>query len=85
MAWVAADRMVKMSEAAGRAAPTDRWRVLRAAIHEDVCRRGFDRGRNAFVQSYGAPELDASLLKSPLVGFLPAEDPGARDGGRHRA
>jgi hypothetical protein len=78
MAWVAADRMVKMSEAAGREAPTDRWRALRAAIHEDVCRRGFDPGRNAFVQSYGARELDASLLMIPLVGFLPAEDPRVR-------
>ena len=78
MAWVAADRMVKMSEAAGREAPTGRWRALRAAIHEDVCRRGFDPARNAFVQSYGAHELDASLLMIPLVGFLPAEDPRVR-------
>jgi GH15 family glucan-1,4-alpha-glucosidase len=78
MAWVAADRMVKMSEAAGREAPTDRWRALRAAVHEDVCRRGFDPARNAFVQSYGARELDASLLMIPLVGFLPAEDPRVR-------
>jgi GH15 family glucan-1,4-alpha-glucosidase len=78
MAWVAADRMVKLSETAGRKAPTDRWRALRAAIHEDVCRRGFDPGRNAFVQAYGAAELDASLLMIPLVGFLPAEDPRVR-------
>jgi GH15 family glucan-1,4-alpha-glucosidase len=27
------------------------------------------------VQSYGAKELDASLLMLPLVGFLPASDP----------
>jgi GH15 family glucan-1,4-alpha-glucosidase len=78
MAWVAADRMVKMTAAAGREAPTDRWRVLRDTIHEDVCRRGFDPARNAFVQSYGATELDASLLMIPLVGFLPAEDPRVR-------
>ena len=78
MAWVAADRMVKMTAAAGREAPTDRWRVLRDTIHEDVCRRGFDPARNAFVQSYGATELDASLLMIPLVGFLPVEDPRVR-------
>jgi GH15 family glucan-1,4-alpha-glucosidase len=78
MAWVAADRMVKLSAAGGVEAPTDRWRRLRDTIHEDVCRRGFDPVRNAFVQSYGARELDASLLMIPLVGFLPAEDPRVR-------
>jgi GH15 family glucan-1,4-alpha-glucosidase len=78
MAWVAADRMVKLTAAASAKAPTDRWRRLREAIHEDVCRRGFDPVRNAFVQSYGARELDASLLMIPLVGFLPAADPRVR-------
>jgi GH15 family glucan-1,4-alpha-glucosidase len=77
MAWVAADRMVKLTEAVD-GAPTDRWRALRAAIHADVCRRGFDATRNTFVQSYGARQLDASLLMIPLVGFLPPEDPRVR-------
>jgi GH15 family glucan-1,4-alpha-glucosidase len=78
MAWVAADRMVKLSEARDPEASTERWRALRAAIHADVCRHGFDPARGAFVQSYGARELDASLLMIPLVGFLPAEDPRVR-------
>ncbi|HKW90693.1 MAG TPA: glycoside hydrolase family 15 protein [Methylomirabilota bacterium] len=78
MAWVAADRMVKMSEAMNGATPTDRWRALRSTIHGDVCRRGFDPSRNAFVQSYGSRDLDASLLMIPLVGFLPPEDPRVR-------
>jgi GH15 family glucan-1,4-alpha-glucosidase len=77
MAWVAADRMAKLTEAAGGGEP-DRWRALGATIHADVCRRGFDPARNAFVQAYGARELDASLLMIPLVGFLPPEDPRVR-------
>ena len=36
---------------------------------------GFDAERNTFVQSYGRPELDASLLLIPRVGFLPPDDP----------
>ena len=56
----------------------ERWRELRTLIHADVCRRGFDPARNAFVQAYGAPELDASLLMIPLVGFLPPDDPRVR-------
>jgi len=53
----------------------DRWLALRDEIHRDVCQRGFDVERNAFVQYYGSKSLDASLLMIPLVGFLPAKDP----------
>ena len=75
MAWVAADRAVKAVERFGMAGPVERWRALRDAIHEDVCRRGFSVKRDAFVQFYGGCELDAALLMMPLVGFLPACDP----------
>jgi GH15 family glucan-1,4-alpha-glucosidase len=40
-----------------------------------VCARGFDSARNAFTHSYRSPLLDASLLRIPLVGFLPPDDP----------
>ena len=46
-----------------------------ATIHANVCEHGFDKRRNTFVQYYGANELDAVLLRLPLVGFLPAKDP----------
>ncbi len=75
MAWVAADRAVKAVERFGAQGPADRWRALRAEIHAEVCARGFDAERGTFSQSYGRPELDASLLLIPLVGFLPASDP----------
>jgi GH15 family glucan-1,4-alpha-glucosidase len=74
MAWVAVDRMVKAVERFGLEGPVERWRSLRAKIHEEVCRKGFDRERNTFVQYYGGRELDASLLMIPLVGFLPPSD-----------
>ncbi len=75
MAWVALDRSIKSAEEFGLAGPVERWRRLRAAIHEQVCREGFNPQLNAFVQFYGAAEPDASLLLLPLVGFLPANDP----------
>ena len=78
MAWVAVDRMVKAVERFGLQGPVERWRSLRATIHEEVCRNGFDRERNRFVQYYGGAELDASLLMIPLVGFLPASDARVR-------
>ena len=75
MAWVAFDRAVKLSERFGLPGPADRWRALRAAVHAEICDRGFDRRRGTFVQAYGSDLLDASLLMTPLVGFLPASDP----------
>ena len=75
MAWVAADRMVKGVRDFGLVGPADRWEALRDTIHADVMANGFDAERNTFVQSYGRPELDASLLLIPRVGFLPPDDP----------
>jgi GH15 family glucan-1,4-alpha-glucosidase len=75
MAWVALDRAVKAVERFGLEGPVERWRAVRGAIHDDVCRNGFDRELGAFVQYYGSKLLDASLLMIPLVGFLPATDP----------
>ncbi|HEY5106778.1 MAG TPA: glycoside hydrolase family 15 protein [Caulobacteraceae bacterium] len=78
MAWVAFDRAVRSAEEFGLQAPIDRWRVIRDTIHRQVCDQGFDFARNSFVQSYGAAELDASLLLIPMVGFLPPGDPRVR-------
>jgi len=75
MAWVAVDRAVKIVEQHEVDGPIDRWRALRAAIHADVCRHGFNTARNAFTQFYGSDTVDASLLMLPLVGFLPPDDP----------
>jgi GH15 family glucan-1,4-alpha-glucosidase len=75
MAWVAVDRAIKTVEHFGSTGPLEHWRELRARIHDDVCRRGFDAKRNSFVQYYGSRELDASLLLIPITGFLPPEDP----------
>ena len=75
MAWVAVDRSVKEIRHGFGEGPLDRWKALRDEIHRDVCARGFDSDRNAFVQYYGSKSLDASLLMIPPVGFLPANDP----------
>jgi GH15 family glucan-1,4-alpha-glucosidase len=75
MAWVAFDRAIKDAEQDGLEGPIERWRQTRAAIHAQVCEKGFDARRNSFVQSYESAYLDASLLLIPQVGFLPADDP----------
>jgi GH15 family glucan-1,4-alpha-glucosidase len=75
LAWVAFDPAVEAVESVGQPGPVDRWRRLRAEIHAEVCREGFNIELNSFTQSYGSDELDASTLLIPLLGFLPPEDP----------
>ena len=78
MTWVAIDRAIKGAERFGYDAPLDRWCALRDTIHRDVCEKGFDVSQNTFVESYGSPVLDASILLLPSVGFLPVSDPRIR-------
>jgi GH15 family glucan-1,4-alpha-glucosidase len=75
MVWVALDRAIRGAESFNLPAPLERWKALRARVHDTVCREGFSAGRNSFVQAFGGDVLDASLLLLPLVGFLPPEDP----------
>jgi len=75
MAWVAIDRAIGSVEAMGFDAPLERFKHMRTAIHDDVCRKGYDAERNTFTQYYGSRQLDAALLLIPQVGFLPPSDP----------
>jgi GH15 family glucan-1,4-alpha-glucosidase len=75
LAWVAFDRAVDTVERRRLPGPLDRWRRIRREIHDEVCREGFNAELNAFTQSYGSTNLDASALLIPLVGFLPPTDP----------
>ncbi|HET7371037.1 MAG TPA: glycoside hydrolase family 15 protein [Gammaproteobacteria bacterium] len=75
MAWVAADRAAKTIEQFGFQGDAQRWRALAQTIHQEVCARGYDAERNTFLQRYDSQALDAALLRLPIVGFLPANDP----------
>lgn len=75
MAWVAVDRAIRTIQEFGENGPLERWIRLRTDMHEEICRFGFSRDLNSFVQYYGSKDLDASLLLLPLVGFLPPDDP----------
>ncbi len=78
MAWVAFDRAILIARKLGCDAPLEKWEKLRDTIHEEICRKAFNRKMNSFVQFYGSRQLDASLLLLPIVGFLPASDPRIR-------
>jgi GH15 family glucan-1,4-alpha-glucosidase len=86
MAWVAFDRAIPVvgNSIAEEKDPerrkhltesVERWKKECAAVRNEVCEKGFSKKLNSFVQAYGSETLDASCLRIPLVGFLPATDP----------
>jgi GH15 family glucan-1,4-alpha-glucosidase len=75
MAWVAFDRAIKSACRFQLPGPIEHWTKVRDEIHADACARGYDDKRGTFTRSYGDPDVDASLLLIPLVGFVPPDDP----------
>jgi GH15 family glucan-1,4-alpha-glucosidase len=75
MCWVAFDRAIRLATVRGRPAPLDRWIAERDAIYDQIMDKGWSTERRAFVQQYGEPVLDASLLKMAQVGFVSPNDP----------
>ena len=73
MAWLALDRALRI--ASTRRTPTrqvDRWTRERTAISDDVRANGFSAEAGTYTRAYGSTELDASLLRLPLIGLEPA-------------
>ncbi len=75
MAWVAIDRLIRLSRALQRPLAVGRWVALRDEIRRCIESEGVDHASGAFVQSLGSSALDASTLLISLVRFLPADDP----------
>ncbi len=70
MAWAALDRGIRIARRLELPADLDAWRREAHLLHQDVLERGWDAARSTFVQAYGEPQLDASLLIIPKIGFL---------------
>jgi GH15 family glucan-1,4-alpha-glucosidase len=76
MCWSALDRGLRLADLVEDAtAPRDRWREAREAIRAAIETHGYDAKRGVFVQSFGDPALDASLLLLPRTGFVTHADP----------
>jgi GH15 family glucan-1,4-alpha-glucosidase len=75
MCWVALDRAIALAERLGAEDRVSEWRRTSAHIEDAILRDGWNDRVNAFTQSFGSEDLDASNLMLSLVGFLPADDP----------
>lgn len=75
LCWVAIDRSIKIAELLDKNDWADAHRPLLQEIHNDICQRGWNEEKMAFVQSYGVRDLDASNLLLAEYGFLEPTDP----------
>ncbi|MFB3917848.1 MAG: glycoside hydrolase family 15 protein [Terriglobales bacterium] len=76
--WLALDRAIRLAEQYSGAQANDdlrRWRRQRDALYDSFIHQGFNPHVGAFVQCYGSTELDASILRLPLMGVLDANHP----------
>jgi GH15 family glucan-1,4-alpha-glucosidase len=74
MAWVAADRGLRIGEECLRRTPTRRWRAARDRIRRAVERDAYDKERGIFTAVLNGEGLDAALLRLPIVDFVDADD-----------
>ena len=67
MAWVAFDRAVMLADQFSYDAPTEKWKTVRDAIHAEICKHAFHRGKNSFIQRRGiAPDAPRSIFGIPV-------------------
>ncbi|HEX8802575.1 MAG TPA: glycoside hydrolase family 15 protein [Acidimicrobiales bacterium] len=78
MCWVALDRAIVLADRLGASDRVDGWKASRDRIAEAIMSRGWNDDVEAFTQSFGSDDLDASNLMMPIVGFLPADHPRMR-------
>jgi GH15 family glucan-1,4-alpha-glucosidase len=72
---VAVDRAISLSGVLGARERVPAWEDARDQIAGAIHANGWSDAANAYTQSFGSDELDASSLLLSIVGFLPADDP----------
>jgi GH15 family glucan-1,4-alpha-glucosidase len=75
MCWVALERATALADRLGASDRVQAWSHTQDQIHQAIMSNGWSDRVNAFTQSFGSDDLDASNLMLPLVGFIPSDDP----------
>ena len=75
MCWAACDRLARIARHLDRNERATYWAESAETIRSTIHERAWDAGQNAFTESFGRPEMDASLLTMVDLGFIAADDP----------
>lgn len=71
MAWLALDRAIAVAHKFHRKADVQKWRDVREQIRRSIETEGYDERLQAYVQAYGGADLDAAVLRLPLLEVIP--------------
>lgn len=74
MCWAACDNLTKIAHRLEIPDRAQYWQTTANRIHADICEKAWDEKKQTFTESFGRPELDASMLLLHSLGFIAAED-----------
>jgi GH15 family glucan-1,4-alpha-glucosidase len=74
MSWAACDRLAKVASALNMPERIRHWRERADVIRERILREAWSDKRQAFAESFGGRDLDASALLMAEVGFIDPHD-----------
>ncbi|WP_445385337.1 glycoside hydrolase family 15 protein [Robiginitalea sp. IMCC44478] len=75
LCWVAIDRAIKVARIFRKQRKIEKWNLLEQEIREDIHQNAWNEEVQAFTQSYGSKNLDASVLLMESYDFIDAKDP----------
>ena len=75
MCWAACDRLAKVAQALGLPARMAHWQAHAQVIRDRILREAWSEKRQAFTESFGGNDLDASALLMAEVNFIEPRDP----------
>ncbi|HET7793042.1 MAG TPA: glycoside hydrolase family 15 protein [Rhizobacter sp.] len=75
MCWAACDRLAKIARTLGAVERAAFWGGRATVIRDTILAHAWSDTRQAFVESFGGKDLDASVLLMAEVGFIDPRDP----------
>lgn len=75
MCWAACDRLAKIALTLGLSDRAGYWSVHARRLRERILAESWNEQRQAFVESFGGRDLDASVLLMAEVNFIDPKDP----------
>ncbi|MDW5444232.1 glycoside hydrolase family 15 protein [Polaromonas sp. SM01] len=75
MCWAACDRLAKIAEGLKQPDRAIYWHGHAQVMRERILRESWNEERQAFAESFGGRDLDASVLLMIEVGFIDPKDP----------
>lgn len=75
MSWAACDRLAKIARRLELPEREAYWHGHAARMREEILEKSWSEERQAFAESFGGRELDASILLMVEVGLIDARDP----------